>query len=258
MAIKVLIVGLGGHMGQVLADLLMQDERFELVAGLDAFATKRVYDLPLFKRAADLNVSYDVIIDFSNPAVLPELKELAKRDAKAMVIATTGYNDAEIAERDRLAELVPLFTSANMSLGVNLLARLAKDAARILYPAYDIEIIEAHHRRKLDAPSGTALFLAEQVRSALTDEIDFCYERASRRFARPQNEIGISAIRGGTIVGEHEIMFAGEDEVISLRHSAGSRKLFAAGAASAAAFVSTKAIGHYDMNDLLSEILDKG
>lgn len=255
MAIKVFIVGLGGFMGKVTAAFCQNDARFEVVGGLDAFADPGSSPYPLFKSAADVALDYDVIIDFSNPAVLPELRLLAERDKKALVIATTGYSDTQKIERDALAEIIPLFTSANMSLGINLLSRLAQDAAKVLYPEFDIEILEAHHRRKVDAPSGTALFLADRINAVLDDGLVYCTERAARRTARPAQELGLSSIRGGTIVGEHDIIFAGEDEVITLKHSAGSRQVFAAGAAAAAAFVAGKAAGHYSMDDLLSEIL---
>ncbi len=255
MAVKIFIVGLGGYMGKVTAAYCEHDARFEVVGGLDAFADPQTSPYPLFKSAAEVNLEYDAIIDFSNPAVLPELKVLAERDKKALVIATTGYSEEQKRERDAMSDTIPLFTSANMSLGINLLSRLAQDAAKVLYPEFDIEIMEAHHRRKLDAPSGTALFLADRINAALDGRLEYCTERASRREARPQQELGLSSIRGGTIVGEHDIIFAGEDEVISLKHSAGSRHVFAAGAAAAAAFLADKPAGHYSMDDLLSEIL---
>ncbi len=256
MPVKVFIVGIGGHMGRVTAEFCHNDARFEVVGGLDAFSPSDSLPYPVFMNADAVDLDYDVIIDFSNPAVLPEIIKLAKRDGKGVVIATTGYNEAQARERDTLAEIVPLFTSANMSLGINLISRLAQDAARVLYPKFDIEIVEAHHRRKLDAPSGTALFLADQINDALGGVLSYCTDRATRREARPVDELGIAAIRGGSIVGEHDVLFAGEDEVITIKHSAGSRTVFAAGAASAALFLQGKAAGHYNMDDLLSDILE--
>ncbi len=255
MALKVFIVGIGGHMGKATAEFCQNDSRFEVVAGLDPFAAQVQLDYPVFKEASEVKLDYDVIIDFSNPALLPDLLYLSERDQKPLVIATTGYNSDQIVLRDKLAEKIALFTSANMSLGINLLSRLARDAAKILHPTFDIEITEAHHRRKLDAPSGTALFLADEINSVLNLSMEYCTDRATRREARPLHEIGILSIRGGTIVGEHDVIFAGEDEVITLKHSAGSRRVFAAGAAAAAHYIADKKPGHYSMNELLNEIL---
>lgn len=255
MALRVFIVGIGGHMGRATAEFCQNDPRFEVTGGLDPFADERKIAYPVFKKAADVTIDYDVIIDFSNPALLNELVYMSERDGKALVIATTGYTAEQLTIRDALAYKIALFTSANMSLGINLLSRLAQNAAKILYPEFDIEITEAHHRRKLDAPSGTALFLANQIKAALDCQLDYCTDRATRREARPVREIGISSIRGGTIVGEHDVIFAGEDEVITLKHSAGSRRVFAAGAAAAAHFLADKRPGHYSMNELFNDIL---
>lgn len=254
--LRLLIVGLAGKMGRACAELCAGDGRIDLVGGLDPLAPASYEPpCPLYRSAAAVDCAYDVALDFSHPALLPELEALVASDCPALVVATTGYDAAGRARLDALARRCALFTSANMSLGINLLSRLADKAAQILFPRYDIEIVEAHHRRKLDAPSGTALFLAEGIRKALNCELALVTERAARRCPRPEREIGLSSVRGGSIVGEHEVIFAGEDEVISLKHSAGSRRLFAVGALEAACFLRDKAPGAYSMDELFSEIL---
>lgn len=249
--LRIVLAGATGHMGSEIIQLASTREGMEIVAGLADRACV-VGDIPVYKSADDLHEDYDVLIDFSNPKLLPEIIKLGKRDRKAMVIATTGFSEAERTELFSLRELLPLFYSANMSVGVNLLAHLAGIAAKAVYPEFDIEILEAHHRRKKDAPSGTALLLANAVRDALADqgEMKLVYDRSDRDSTRPTNEIGMSVIRGGNIVGEHEIFLAGIGEVITLKHSAISRQVFADGALKAADFLVRQEPGLYDMTML--------
>lgn len=168
-----------------------------------------------------------------------------------MVICTTGYSDEQLAAIDRAAQSIPVFFSANMSIGVNLISELAKKAAEVLYPGFNIEIVEAHHNQKLDAPSGTALMIADEIASVLPEKVDYETNRAAKREKRPVDEIGIHAVRAGTIVGEHEVIFGGPDEVITLKHHAASRKIFANGALNAAAWLPGKPAGKYSMKDLI-------
>ncbi|MGI6546009.1 MAG: 4-hydroxy-tetrahydrodipicolinate reductase [Fastidiosipilaceae bacterium] len=253
---RILLSGCCGRMGRVITGIANNREDCEVVAGLD-----RVLDpnlpFPVFANSADCDVDYDVLIDFSNPSALPGVIDLSKRTGKPLVVATTGLSERETADLNRLSQTNAVFTSANMSLGINILIKLARDAAKTLYPDFNIEIIEAHHNQKVDAPSGTALMIADEIKDALDDEAVFYrYERQSFREKRVANEIGISAIRGGTIVGEHDVMFAGSQEVLTIKHSAQSREVFGEGAIAAALFLHGKKPGHYDMNDLISASID--
>ena len=193
------------------------------------------------------------MIDFSHPSLLKGIIDYAVKTKTPAVIATTGISDEQIGYMRKASEQVPLFFSYNMSFGVNLIAGLAKKAAAALYDAFDIEIIEMHHNRKLDAPSGTAIMLADAISGALPEEPVYVYDRHSRRQKRDKKEIGISSVRGGTIVGEHEVIFAGKDEVVTLKHTALSRDIFAVGAVKAAQFLSAKESGMYSMDDMIGE-----
>ena len=193
----------------------------------------------------------DGISDFSNPALLNELLEFAKSKKLPLVIATTGYNESQIKQIEAASKFIPIFFTFNMSLGVNLLCSLAKRAASILGDDFDIEIIEKHHNQKLDAPSGTAIMLANALNGVFNDKLKYEYDRHTKRAKRNKNEIGIHSVRGGTIVGEHDVIFAGRDEVITLSHAAHSKQVFAVGALRAAKFIATKPNGMYDMNDIL-------
>lgn len=254
---KLLLSGCCGRMGRVIYNIVKDSTDCEVVAGLDRLDDKSM-PFPIFEKAQDCNVEYDVLVDFSNPSALPGLLELAQRTGKPLVVATTGLNEEERAKLEEISKTNALFTSANMSLGINILIKLAQDAARTLYPNFNIEIIEAHHNQKVDAPSGTALMIADHIKDALTDKTVFYrYERESFRAKRETNEIGISAIRGGTIVGEHDVIFAGPQEVLTIKHSAQSREVFAEGAIAAAKFLHGKKPGHYHMDDLIQDSLSK-
>jgi len=223
-----------------------------IAAGIDPAADSRE-GYPVFMEAAECTVVADVIVDFSHPSALEELLKLARRTGTPLVLATTGLDDAQLTQVRKTAEQVPIFFSFNMSLGINLMSALARTATKVLGGQFDIEIIEKHHGRKLDAPSGTALMLAGAVSQELAAPPEYVHERHSRRKPRGKNEIGLHAVRGGTIVGEHELLFAGQDETLSIIHAAYSREVFATGALNAARFMVGKPPGLYDMNDLINE-----
>lgn len=249
--IKILLAGASGHMGMEVIKAVDERDDMIVVAGLGLEA-KIAQPMPIYQLADQVREDYDVLIDFSHPSLLPEILKISRLRHKPLVVATTGFSDQEQAALSELARDLALFQSANMSVGVNLLAHLAKITAAALYPEFDMEIVEAHHRRKKDAPSGTALLLADAIRDGLADKakLKLVYDRSERHEARPIDEIGISVIRGGNIVGEHEIHFAGSGEVISLKHSALSRQVFADGALKAAGFIVRQSAGRYSMTDL--------
>lgn len=250
--IRVMISGAGGHMGRTVANIVDGDPLMEPVAGVDV-ALPDDLGFPVFADPSEFSGGVDVLIDFSSPAALANLLGFATEKNVPLVLCTTGYTSDDLDSIREAARKVPVFRSGNMSLGINLLLELAKRATTVLGESFDVEIIERHHRRKVDAPSGTALMLADAVAAAMPAHPEYVYDRQPRRIARPQGEIGLSAIRGGTIVGEHEIIFAGLDEVIELRHSAYSRDVFAVGAANAAKFMAgVKNPGMYDMSDMLA------
>ena len=248
--IKAILCGASGKMGGFVAAAAQADGEIQVVAGVDKINNGEKFSI--FSSFSDINVKADVIIDFSNPALLDDLLDYAVLNNIPAVIATTGYSDAQIEKIKSEAEKVPIFFSFNMSLGVNLIASLAKKAAQILGHSFDIEIIEKHHNQKLDAPSGTAIMLANAINSVFGDKLNYEYDRHSVRRKRPKNEIGIHSVRGGTIVGEHDVIFAGHDEVITISHQAQSKEVFAVGAVRAAKFLYGKKAGLYDMNSMMS------
>ena len=249
--LKIIISGCNGHMGRVVASLCAADPQVEVVAGFDVMgSTDR--EFPVFSSPAQFQGKADAVIDFSSPAALAGLLAFGKATKTPLVLATTGYSPEQVAQVGAAALEVPIFRSANMSLGINVLLELVKKAAAVLGDSYDIEIVERHHRRKVDAPSGTALMIADAAASACGHETEYVFERHSVRQPRDKKEIGISAVRGGTIVGEHEIIFAGHDEVMEIKHTALSREIFAQGAVEAAKFMATvTAPGMYDMSMLV-------
>lgn len=247
--INILLSGACGKMGNAVARCCKEDENTKIIAGVDK--AEMLCDFPVYKSFNDVKVAPDVIIDFSHISVLDSLLEYATRNNVAVILATTGYSESQIAKIKAVSSKIPVFFTANMSLGVNLLCSLAKSAAKILGNNFDIEIIEKHHNQKLDAPSGTALMLANAVNEVFDDKYTYEYDRHSKRQKRLKTEIGIHAIRGGTIVGEHDVIFAGHDEVITLSHSAQSKEVFAAGAVKAAKFIVGRPVGMYDMGDIL-------
>ena len=248
--IKAILCGASGKMGGFVAAAAEADGEIQIVAGVDKINNGAKF--PIFSAFSDINVKADVIIDFSNPTLLDSLLDYAEKTNTPAVIATTGYIDTQIEKIKSAAQKVPIFFTFNMSLGVNLIASLAKKAAQILGDDFDIEIIEKHHNQKLDAPSGTAIMLANAVNSVFDDKLNYEYDRHSVRRKRPKNEIGIHSVRGGTIVGEHDVIFAGHDEVVTISHSAQSKEVFAVGSVRAAKFLYNKQLGLYDMNSIMS------
>lgn len=239
-------------MGRAVAEYAAARDDCRVIAGID-LTDDGSRAFPVYSSPVSFEGKADVIIDFSNPIALSGLLEYAVKTGTPAVIATTGLNESQINLLHRAADKIPVFFTANMSLGINVISELAQTAARILGGNFDVEIVEAHHNQKLDAPSGTALMLADAISEALPQKPVYEYDRHSKREKRSKNEIGIHAIRGGTIVGEHEIIFAGHDEVIKISHSAGSKRVFAAGAVNAAIFIADKQPALYSMKELVKE-----
>lgn len=249
--VKVAITGACGHMGRVIAGLIEEREDCAVCAGIDT-AGEKYGEFPIIKSVFDLPEKPDVIIDFSHPSALPDLLSYCNMNNVPLVIGTTGYSDEEKSQITAASVKIPIFFTFNMSLGINLLAELAKKAVQVLGGQFDIEIVEKHHNRKKDAPSGTAIMLADAINEELGNKNRLVYDRHSVRKPRDKDEIGMHSVRGGTIVGEHEIIFAGHDEVITLSHSAQSREVFAVGAINAAVFITGKPAGLYTMADLIA------
>lgn len=250
---EIVIHGACGKMGRVIADVVAGRSDCKAIAGVDIVGESYA-DFPVVRTVAELEKKPQVIIDFSHPSTLDSLLSYCLSNGTALVIATTGYTEEQIAKIHKAAEQIPLFFTFNMSLGINLLADLAKKAVKVLGGQYDIEIIEKHHNQKIDAPSGTAIMLADAINGELDKKYSYVYDRHSVRAKRGKTEIGLHSVRGGTIVGEHEIIFAGRDEVISLKHEAHSKQVFAVGSVNAAIFLADKPAGLYAMSDLLSEV----
>ena len=250
---NIVICGANGHMGRVIADVISGRDDCKVIAGIDK-VTAQYADFPIVENVADLAEKPDVIIDFSHPSTLDDLLSYCLSNGTALVVATTGYNEEQTAKIKKASEQIPLFFTFNMSLGVNLLADLARRATKILGNQFDIEIIEKHHNQKLDAPSGTAIMLADAINGELDNRCSYTYDRHSVRAKRGRNEIGMHSVRGGTIVGEHDIIFAGRDEVITLSHHAASKEVFAVGAVNAAVFLAGREPGLYDMSALVKGI----
>ncbi len=246
----ILLVGAGGKMGKFVAEAANNDSELNVKAGVDKFSENTTF--PVFKSFSEVDVKADVIIDFSNPALLDDMLSYALNTKTPIVIATTGYSDAQTEKIMSASKEIPVFFTFNMSIGVNLICSLAKKAAQILGDKFDIEIIEKHHNQKIDAPSGTAIMLANAVNSVFDDKMNYEYDRHSKRQKRTNSEIGIHSVRGGTIVGEHDVIFAGHDEVITISHAAHSKEVFAEGAVKAAKFITLKNPGLYDMNSIMS------
>ncbi len=249
--VKAVICGAQGKMGRVLNDIISKRNDIEIIGGIDINDTTPYADFEIFKSPSELKEKPQVIIDFSHPSALDGLCEYCLTNGVPLVIATTGYSDEQKKLIRKVSEQIPVFFTFNMSVGINLLCSLAKKAAAILGGQFDIEIVEKHHNQKIDAPSGTALMLADALNETLDNKMRYVYDRHSVRQKREKSEIGIHAIRGGTIVGEHDIIFAGRDEVITLSHHAASKEVFAVGAVNAAVFIAGKPAGLYDMKDVI-------
>jgi 4-hydroxy-tetrahydrodipicolinate reductase len=248
---NIILRGCNGKMGQVITDIVEADEKTVIVAGVD-ITQNRVNSYPVYQNFSKCKENADVIIDFSAPVNMEEMLEFAVKRKIGIVLCTTGLTKEQLVLIEEASRKIPIFKSANMSMGINLIAKLLKEAAVILADAgFDIEIVEKHHNKKVDAPSGTALALADAMNEVLNKEYDYKYDRSGERAARNKKEIGISAVRGGTIVGEHEIIFAGTDEVIEIKHTAYSKAIFAKGAVQAAKFLPGRPAGMYQMSDMM-------
>lgn len=249
--IKIIMHGCNGHMGQVISDIVEKDPDAEIVAGID-IADQGKNSYPVFTDIDACQVEADAIIDFSSAKATDKLLEYSAARQIPVVLCSTGLSQEQLAKVEETSRKVAVLKSANMSLGINTLLKLVQDAARVLAAAgFDMEIVEKHHRLKLDAPSGTALALADSINEAMDNQYHYVYDRSQKREKRDDKEIGISAVRGGTIVGEHEIIFAGQDEVIEFKHTAYSKAIFGKGAVEAAKFLAGKPAGRYDMSDVI-------
>ena len=248
---NIILHGCNGKMGKTIAGLIEEDGEITIAAGVDAFDDGK-NPFPVFKNISECGVKADVVIDFSVAAAMDGLLSWCMEKEIPCVLCTTGLSDGQLEMVKKLSEKTAVLKSANMSLGINMLMKLLKEAAAILKPAgFDIEIVEKHHRLKLDAPSGTALALGDSVNEALGGEYEYVFDRSERRAKRPEKEIGFSAVRGGSIVGEHDVIFAGTDEVVTFSHSAYSKAIFARGAIAAAKFLKGKPAGLYDMSHVI-------
>ena len=249
--IRIIMHGACGHMGRVITDIVADDPDMEIVAGIDPAGLDMPYQV--FSSCSECTTEADAIIDFSTASAVDSLLDFALEHHVPLVLCTTGLSEEQLTRVDEVSKSVPVLRSANMSLGINTMMDLLKKATRVFGDAgFDVEIVEAHHNRKLDAPSGTAIALADAVNEAADGRYEYVYDRSQRRQARDKKELGISAIRGGNIVGYHEVIFAGMDEVITLKHQATSRSVFAKGAVEAARFLADQKPGMYDMSDVIA------
>lgn len=250
--VRIIMNGCNGHMGQVISDLVSKDENAEIVAGVDLQDTGR-YSYPVFTELEACDVKADVMIDFSSAKATDAVLEYCGSRELPLVLCTTGLSQEQLQKVEETAEKTAVLRSANMSLGINTLLKLLQDAAKVLAAAgFDMEIVERHHNLKVDAPSGTALALADSLNEAMDHQYHYVYDRSQKREQRDSREIGLSAVRGGTIVGEHEVIFAGPDEVIEFKHTAYSKTVFAKGAVEAAKFLKGKAAGMYNMSHVIN------
>ena len=249
--VRLIVSGCNGKMGRMINFCVANRCDCEIVAGFD-INTESASGYPVYANPQNCDVEADAIIDFSHPSALDGVLAYAKTHNLPVVVATTGLSPEQIESVKAMADHVPVFFSANMSLGISLLAELARKAAAVLGGEFDIEILEKHHNQKIDAPSGTALLLADALKDALPYDAEYTYDRHSVRQKRDRKEIGFSSIRGGTIVGEHDVIFAGRDEVLTLSHSAASKEVFAVGAINAAIFLTEQSAGYYSMKDLVA------
>ncbi len=249
--VRIIMHGCNGHMGQVISGLVEKDPEVEIVAGID-IADQGKNSYPVFTDMEACKIEADVIIDFSSAKAVDKLLDYSAERGIPAVVCTTGLSEEQLAHLEETAKKVAILKSANMSLGINTLLKLIQEAAKVLAKAgFDMEIVEKHHNLKVDAPSGTALALADSLNEAMNEEYHYVYDRSQRREKRDPKEIGISAVRGGTIVGEHDVIFAGEDEVITFQHTAYSKNIFAKGAIQAAKYLAGKEPGWYQMSDVI-------
>ena len=250
--VKILMHGCNGRMGQVITGLVKEDENAQIVAGIDVYDGIK-NDYPVFASLEECDVEFDVIIDFSIATIIDGLLEYCKINKKPLVLCTTGLSKEQLENVDELSKSVAVLRSANMSIGVNVIMKLLREAVSRLAPeGFDVEIVEKHHNQKIDAPSGTAIALADVMNEQMGNCYEYVYDRSQVRKKRQKKELGISAVRGGSIVGEHDVIFAGTDEVITISHSANSKAIFAKGSIAAAKFLYNKPAGLYDMSDVMA------
>ena len=251
--VRIIMNGCNGKMGQVITGIVAEDSQAEIVAGIDIYdGIKNTY--PVFPNIESCTVDADVIIDFSTAKAVDGLLDYVQEKGIPVVLCTTGLSEEQLNRVSSVAEQAAVLKSANMSLGINTIMKLLQEAVKVFAPAgYDVEIVEKHHNQKLDAPSGTAIALADSMNEAMNHQYEYIYDRSQRRQKRDSKELGISAVRGGTIVGEHEVIFAGTDEVIEIKHTAYSKAVFAKGAVEAAKFLAGKPAGLYDMSHVIAE-----
>lgn len=250
--VRMIMHGCNGKMGQVITGICKEDENIEIVAGVDPY-TELKNSYPVFAKISECDVQADVIVDFAAAPAVDELLAYSVEKQIPVVLCTTGLSEEQLAKVEETSKKVAVLKSANMSLGINMLMDLLQKAAKVLAPAgFDMEIVEKHHNQKVDAPSGTALALADSINEALDNAYNYKYDRSQERKKREKYEIGIQAVRGGNIVGEHEVIFAGTDEVIEFKHTAYSKAVFAKGAVEAAKFLAGKPAGRYEMSDVIA------
>lgn len=250
--VKIFLHGCCGRMGKAIAALCENNPDYKIVAGGDIIENNN-YSFPVYTSLNECTEDFDVIIDFSNATAVPTVLEFAKSRKKPFICCTTALSDQTVADILNASEEIAIFKSANMSVGINLMIELAKQATKILYPDFDIEIVEAHHNRKLDAPSGTAMMIANAIDQEIPEQTEFVYDRHSVNKARSKQEIGISSIRGGNIVGDHDVMFISDEEIVTISHRAQTRDVFAKGALRAASFMCGKERGYFTMSDIIAE-----
>lgn len=236
-------------MGRMIYNTARRYSDIEVVGGVDVLS-KSEYGFPIFSSANEITVKSDVIIDFSNPRALSSLLEYGEKNSVPLVLCTTGLSESQVNQVHDFSKKIPIFFSGNMSIGINLLISLAKKATSVLGGEFDIEIVEKHHNKKIDAPSGTAFMIADEISKCRDESLQYVYDRHSQRKPRDKNEIGMHSVRGGNIVGDHEVIFAGNNEIVTLSHHAQSREIFAEGAIKAARFIKDKPCGLYDMDNL--------
>jgi 4-hydroxy-tetrahydrodipicolinate reductase len=253
--IKLLLNGCNGKMGQVITRLVQGYGDIEIVAGVTRNPSKLQNNYPVYKSLSEADVEADVLVDFSNHELITEVADYCVKRHIALVVGTTALSDKDLELLKQASESIPVFVSANMSLGVRVLTDLALKAASTLGDEFDIEILEKHHNEKKDAPSGTAMMIAQELKNQISKDLEFVYDRSNIREKRKPNEIGISAIRGGTIPGEHTVFFAGKDEIIEIKHSALSRDMFGRGAIRAIRYIVSKSKGYYNMKTMLEELI---
>ena len=248
---NIILCGCNGKMGAAVQSFVSQREDCSIAAGVDLSGRRKIY-YTIYTSISQVKEAAQVVVDFSHPSALSGILEYCRQHpGTAAVLCTTGYSAEQTREIQEASKELPLFYSRNMSLGINLLIELAKKAEAVLGDAFDVEIVEMHHNQKIDAPSGTALMIADAINQVRNDSMQYVYDRHSQRKKREKQEIGLHSVRGGTIVGEHQVIFAGQSEVITLSHSAQSKELFAAGAVNAAVFMAGKASGLYDMSHMI-------